>query len=293
MPESQPILNKGRKAAKKKTVLFIEDDSFVAHDYGTWLETNDFHVSYAYSVKQAMLQTDSYRGFDFVVVDIKMPFEGAFSFYEAVGGTKTGVLLARELLDRLPDSTFLALTNSDRADDQAWFEARGFKFHCKRNIDPPRFATYLKRISIGGRPLAFIVHGHDQASLTELRSYLKDTLQFPEPIVLRDKESKGLTVIEKFEYFSKEIEIVFVLMTPDDYVDPSSGAGRARQNVLLEFGFFLGRLGRHSGKVILLYKSGVEIPSDLSGIVGIDITHGITAAGEEILRELKEYLPSS
>jgi predicted nucleotide-binding protein len=94
-------------------------------------------------------------------------------------------------------------------------------------------------------------------------------------------------VIEKLEQYAEEAELVFVLMTPDDYAP--EGFGRARQNVVLEFGYFLGRLGRTSGKVVLLYKQGVEMPSDLSGIVAIDITKGILAADEEIRREITDW----
>ena len=92
-------------------------------------------------------------------------------------------------------------------------------------------------------------------------------------------------MIEKLERYAEEAELVFVLMTPDDYVD-TKGHGRARQNVLLEYGFFLGRLRRASGRVILLYKEGVEIPSDLSGIIAINISSGISAVRDQIEREL-------
>ena len=75
------------------------------------------------------------------------------------------------------------------------------------------------------------------------------------------------------------VRSVFVLLTPDDEVvnpgAPESGTRRARQNVILELGFFLGRLGRESGKILLLHKGPIEIPSDIAGIEYIDITNGI------------------
>ena len=61
---------------------------------------------------------------------------------------------------------------------------------------------------------------------------------------------------------------------------------RARQNVILELGFFLGTLGRRSGRVFLLYKGPLELPSDLGGVVYIDISKGIEAVSDQIRREI-------
>lgn len=276
----------GRSLSRRKTVLLIEDDPFVARDYGDWIRAERLQVSFASNVHQALLQAQNFRHFDFVVVDIKMPPDKLFGHSESVMGTKTGVLLAGELVNYLPDAAFIALTNSDRADDQAWFEARGFDFHIKRDMSPRRFASYLRRRAMREKPKVFIVHGHDRSAVRELKSYLQNVLKFEEPVVLWERQSAGSTVIEKLERYAEEAELVFVLMTPDDYVD-TRGHGRARQNVLLEYGFFLGRLRRTSGRVILLYKDGVEIPSDLCGIIAINISNGISAVGDEIERELR------
>jgi predicted nucleotide-binding protein len=138
---------------------------------------------------------------------------------------------------------------------------------------------------------SFIVHGHDHQSLYELKNYLQNTLKLGEPIVLRETPIRGKTIIEKFEREAETIELVFVLLTPDDKVAdsaaPDTEKRRARQNVILELGFFLGKLGRDSGRILLLHKGPVEIPSDIIGIEYIDITNGIESAGETIRRELK------
>jgi len=42
--------------------------------------------------------------------------------------------------------------------------------------------------------------------------------------------------------------------------------------------------------VIVLHKGPLEMLSDLAGICYVDITNGIPAAGEEIRRELLEWL---
>jgi len=144
----------------------------------------------------------------------------------------------------------------------------------------------------GGREIrSFIVHGHDHQSLYELKDYLQNTLKLGEPTVLRQMPGRGKTMIEKFEREAEAVELVFVLLTPDDRVadpsDPDAEKRRARQNVILELGFFLGKLGRESGRVMLLHKGSVEIPSDIVGVEYIDITNGIESAGESIRRELR------
>jgi predicted nucleotide-binding protein len=143
-------------------------------------------------------------------------------------------------------------------------------------------------------PKSFIVHGHDEAAKLALKNYLQNTLGLPEQIILHEQPSLGRTLIEKFEDYSADAQLAFVLLTPDDKVAPADSSNdakrRARQNVILELGFFLGKLGRLSGRVFLLHKGPIELPSDLSGVIYIDITGGIDAAGETIRKELKHVL---
>jgi CheY-like chemotaxis protein len=272
-----------------RAVLLVENDEDIALDYGRLLEAYGFKVTHAHTVKSALEKASSFRQFKIVVVDIRMRPGRFFGSFETVRGRKTGVLLAGELINRLPDAVFVALTNSQDADDAAWFEAREFAYCFKGNYPPEKFARYLRTTIMKETPAIFIVHGHDEAAAVQLKNYIQNTLHLGEATILHEKPSRGMTVIEKFEHYADKTDIVFALFTPDDLVE-SSGNARARQNVLFEYGFFLGRLGRTSGKVFLLFKKGVEIPTDLSGIIYIDITDGIGKAGEIIRRELEEYL---
>ena len=106
-----------------------------------------------------------------------------------------------------------------------------------------------------------------------------------EPIILAEKASGGLTIIEKFEKYAEDCNLIFVLLTPDDQYTENSKS-RARQNVIFEMGYFLGKLGRKSGRIILLYKGNLELPNDISGVIYINIDSGIEAAGEQIRREI-------
>jgi predicted nucleotide-binding protein len=83
----------------------------------------------------------------------------------------------------------------------------------------------------------------------------------------------GRTIIEKFEDYA-DASFAVVLLTGDDVAGLADVANRdlrprARQNVVFELGFFLGRLGRE--QVAVLYEPGVEIPSDYSGVLYIEL----------------------
>ncbi len=131
----------------------------------------------------------------------------------------------------------------------------------------------------------FIVHGHDGNDRYVLKDYLQNTLHYPEPIILSDTAGRGRTIIECFEDETEHVGLVFVLVTPDDLVNENSK--RARQNVIFELGYFMGKLGRKSGRVIVLRKGDVDIPSDLGGILYISIDNGIAAAGEQIRKAIE------
>lgn len=129
----------------------------------------------------------------------------------------------------------------------------------------------------------FIVHGHDNQAVDQTELLIR---RFGlTPIILREAPNTGLTVIEKFEAQSN-VGFAIVLLTPDDVggKDPSHLAPRARQNVIWEWGYLIGQLGRAS--VICLYKDGVEMPSDLHGLVTIHIGSDVREKAEEIRREL-------
>ncbi len=116
----------------------------------------------------------------------------------------------------------------------------------------------------------FIVHGHDDAALQGLARFVEKLGL--EAIVLKEQPDQGRTIIEKFEDSAKDVGFAVVVLTPDDLggsVKLSEQQNRARQNVIFELGFFAGRLGR--GRVCLLRKGHVEIPSDLFGVIYTDM----------------------
>ena len=154
--------------------------------------------------------------------------------------------------------------------------------------------TMLGIESTAPPPIAFIVHGHNDTAKLELKNYLQNTIGLPEPIILHEQPGLGRTLIAKFEDYALNSNLAFILLTPDDKManedDSDTEKRRARQNVILELGFFLGALGRESGRVILLHSGPLELPSDLSGVTYIDISKGIESAGEQIRRELRNVI---
>ncbi len=117
--------------------------------------------------------------------------------------------------------------------------------------------------------IVFIVHGHDEA-VRESTARLVSRLGL-EPTILHEQPNRGQTVIEKFEKSSAGAHFAIILLTPDDFggKDGESPRPRARQNVILELGFFFGALGR--SRVCVLYTEGVELPSDYNGIVYVPL----------------------
>lgn len=127
----------------------------------------------------------------------------------------------------------------------------------------------------------FIVHGHDGALQQSVARIIEK--QGIEAIILSEQANRGCTIIEKFENYA-DVGGAICLFTSDDLgraKKDTDDKPRARQNVVLETGYFMGKLGRDH--VVLLADDGVEMPSDLSGVV-------YTNTGDwkiELLKELR------
>ena len=157
----------------------------------------------------------------------------------------------------------------------------------------------------------FIVHGRDDRQALLLQKYLKDKLK-TSAVMFDDLPDKGRTIIEQLEYIRDHIYYAFVIVTPDDVgclrediqniarmvvglktinsevVDKIFGSlyERARQNVVFEFGLFVGALGRKN-VCSLLQKDVKEKPSDLDGILYKRFDKSVSEVFHEIAEELK------
>jgi len=121
------------------------------------------------------------------------------------------------------------------------------------------------------RDEVFIVHGRKPGPREEVARLL--TRLKLKPIILQEHASEGRTIIEKFEDHSN-VGYAVVLLTGDDRGglledDPSTYRRRARQNVILELGYFVGKLGRRG--VCVLCEEDVDVPSDFHGVVYVPL----------------------
>ena len=138
----------------------------------------------------------------------------------------------------------------------------------------------------------FVVHGHDETAKTNVEIFLREIGL--EPVVLHRQADEGLTVIEKFEKHS-DVGYAFILLTPDEiaYIKAEEvkldserrKEFRARPNVIFEFGYFVGKLGR--SKVCCLYTGDVSLPSDVSGMIYKKFTNNIDEVAYSIIKDLK------
>jgi len=133
----------------------------------------------------------------------------------------------------------------------------------------------------------FIVHGHDNSAKQEVARFIKSIGL--DPIILHEKASSGMTIIEKIEHYSSQADFAIVLYTPCDKgrsaTEPKTHEkNRARQNVVFEHGYLMAQLGREN--VCALVKGEIETPTDISGVVYVDLDVA-GAWKQEVAKELK------
>ena len=131
----------------------------------------------------------------------------------------------------------------------------------------------------------FVIHGQDKSARETVARFL-ERLNL-KPVILHEQPNEGRTIIEKFEDYA-DVTFVVVLLTPDDMgalkEQSRNLKPRARQNVVFEFGYFIGKLGRE--RVCALSKRDVERPSDCDGILYVPLDNE-DGWKMKLLRELK------
>jgi predicted nucleotide-binding protein len=141
--------------------------------------------------------------------------------------------------------------------------------------------------SLVKEPKVFVVYGHDteardQLELMLLRMNIK-------PVILGNMAPDGKTIIEAL-IANTDVPYAVVLLTPDDegYKVGANDkkAFRARQNVVLEMGMFLSKLGRE--RVAILYKGNLELPSDIHGLIYIPFRNSVQDAKNKLAASLQK-----
>jgi predicted nucleotide-binding protein len=127
----------------------------------------------------------------------------------------------------------------------------------------------VRKVKTGVPESIFLVHGHDGEAKLAVHGFLREVTTVP-AVILHDEANRGRTLIEKFEQVGHASGFAIAILTADDEgraKGESDLRRRGRQNVVFEFGFFVGFLGR--AHTAVLYEEGVDLPSDLDGLVYI------------------------
>ena len=275
-------------------ILLAEDDQFYAHNIKDLLVDQGIKVDVVNSTQDALKRYSKRYGA--VILDSMLPNNprlSGLSQRDTQAGFRSGICVAREIRRKNSEARIVMLSADPVGTGAAEWCAKSNVPCISKSEGPFALLGSLERVGLLSEiqtPSSFIVHGHDEAALRELKSYILQQLRWQPPIILREQPSAGKTIIEKFEFNACRVDCVFVLLTPDDATPKTWIADtgrRSRQNVIFELGFFYGKMSRTSGRIFLLYKGDVELPSDIRGIVWIDITNGLEQADAEIKAELK------
>jgi hypothetical protein len=143
----------------------------------------------------------------------------------------------------------------------------GILFSARNHI--PGFGSDSFKLTPENLRRVFIVHGRDDALKGDVARFLEKIGL--EVVILHEQPNQGRTIIEKFSDHS-DVSFAVILLTGDDRgglasASPDAYKLRARQNVIFELGYFVGRLGRK--RVAAICGPGVELPSDYHGVVFI------------------------
>jgi predicted nucleotide-binding protein len=147
-----------------------------------------------------------------------------------------------------------------------------------------------KTLTAPERPTrVFVVYGHDEKARSQLEAMLRRWGLDPQ--IMDQLPSEGQTIIEKLESQTGDAQFAVVLATPDDEGyrtgHPGEKAFRARQNVVLELGMLLQKLGRRRVAVLLKEQDKMERPSDIQGLIYIPFVENLEKeAGVLLAKEM-------
>jgi len=218
----------------------------IKSEYARWNEFNIEFLRRAFTNGEYADQYAYYASVGFMVIGGRSEYDTVNEFYETLN---VRIERLRSIAERL-----------DLIDEQP-------------GIEPIKAPSALPRIAATANAATkrvFVVHGQDEEAKAIVARFISGCGL--EPIILHEQPNGGRTIIEKFE---KEADVGFavILLTPDDVGGLRRGSDmasedlkpRARQNVILELGYFAGRLGRE--RVAALKKGDIEMPSDFAGVV--------------------------
>src|SRR5271154_3388922 len=165
-----------------------------------------------------------------------------------------------------PDDTYLSASEVTKI--QLW--TRVTRFHVDVVNGSENTLTNSDSDSFASSKEIFIVHGHDELTKLQVARFIETELRY-KSVILHELPNISRNILSKFLEESRNAIFAIVLMTPDDLggVAKTELKSRARQNVIFELGFFIGKFG--ADRVAALIKGDLEKPSDFDGIGYINL----------------------
>lgn len=257
-------------------ILIIDDDNLYAQMLMEFLFAKGHVVRYCENILdfQQAIYTEQY---DLTLLDLMLP-----PTY-----TKEGLYILSKLRKISPNMIVIMI--SAKNDDMISVVSKAFgegiyTFLDKNDCDfMEQLSDSIWEVERKMSDKIFISYGHNELLKLKLKEFIRDRLK-REIIILDELPNSGLTIVEKLEKASTYCNCAIVLLTKDDEL--MEGGMRARQNVIHEVGFFQGKYGRN--KVILLCEKGIDLFSNISGIMRIEFeaTH-FEAVYDSIRMELE------
>ncbi len=245
-------------------VLVVEDNENFAQPVIEFLEQNKYDVSYCRQSDEAKRMLLDYPT-DFILIDLMLPPSYRVEGLELLRYVKSHFKLVHPfMMSTKNEYVAQIVADAMRSGAVDWLTKES-------DEGPPsdafkeRLALRLKEVRIQMTQNIFVSHGHNELLMLKLKDFIVTRLE-KKPIILSQQPSKGLTVVEKLEKVSEVCCFAIILMTKDD--EQINGGIRPRQNVIHEIGFCQGKYGR--SRVVLLAEKGVELFTNISGIVRID-----------------------
>ncbi|MBO9543879.1 TIR domain-containing protein [Caulobacter sp.] len=296
---------------QRRVLLHIEDDAYLLDCLVDYVGADHFEVIKADTHESAYAIIEEHTHIDCALIDMMLPLNQQNKTTQEAHVHEYGSYLARCLKRRFPEAYVIGSSKRSELSSADLVSIDNFLIKKDSSRYLRTVSHYMRRRFALNRafPLScFIVHGHDHAMVAELDKWLRLNTKFEHRIVLANERGAGLSLIEKFERSAAHCDAVFVLLTRDDRAisrqqlegiqkDASDQSVRSepdlhfrsRQNVIFEAGYFLGKFGREQGRVVLLYEGDLELPSDLSGMLYVDISKGIQDAHDDLRRELSDF----
>ncbi len=163
------------------------------------------------------------------------------------------------------------------------------KVNCQgKNKDRIETLLKLSTDTVKNRKV-FVVYGHDINARTQLEAMLRRWDL--EPLIIDQLVSSGNTIIEKLEEYTENVDFGIVLATPDDigYAKDNEKQKkyRVRQNVVLELGMLLAKVGRTKVAILLSQAEEMERPSDIEGLIYIPFKDNVEDTMVSLAKEMR------